>query len=132
MRVHAVIKEFHQFGIKLSIDDFGTGYSSLSHLKYLPVDELKIDKSFVMHMNDDPNDFTIVRSVIDLAHNLGINTVAEGIEDQRTLERLRELGCDIAQGYHLARPMAANDLDTWLLTAAIRPSSSAPVERLPR
>jgi EAL domain-containing protein (putative c-di-GMP-specific phosphodiesterase class I) len=114
MRVHAVLNEFHGLGIKLSIDDFGTDYSSLSHLKFLSVDELKIDKSFVMHMNDDPTDFTIVSAVIDLAHNLGLKTVAEGIEDHNTLERLKDLGCDIAQGYYLARPMTANDIDTWL------------------
>ena len=117
LRAHAVLQDLHDLGIRLSIDDFGTGYSSLSYLKFLPVDELKIDKSFVRHMNDDPNDHTIVRSVIDLAHNLALETVAEGIEDQRTLERLRDLDCDLAQGYHLARPMTADALDAWFLTS---------------
>jgi diguanylate cyclase (GGDEF)-like protein len=113
-RAHAVLLELHGLGVKLSIDDFGTGYSSLSYLKLLPVDELKIDKSFVQHMVQEPNDLTIVRSVIDLAHNLGLGTVAEGIEDQTTLEQLAVLGCDVAQGYHLARPMTADALGAWL------------------
>jgi diguanylate cyclase (GGDEF)-like protein len=118
VRAHAILRELHDLGVTLSIDDFGTGYSSLAYLKFLAVDELKIDKSFVRHMNDNPNDLTIVRAVIDLAHNLGLKTVAEGIEDQGTLKRLSDLGCDVAQGYHLARPMTANALDTWFLTSS--------------
>jgi EAL domain-containing protein (putative c-di-GMP-specific phosphodiesterase class I) len=93
----------------------------LSYLKLLPVDELKIDKSFVRHMNDEHNDLTIVRSVIDLAHNLGLETVAEGIEDRITLERLAELGCDVAQGYYLAGPMNADAFDSWILAAVETP-----------
>ncbi len=113
-RAHAIVQHLHDLGVRLSIDDFGTGYSSLSYLKLLPVDELKIDKSFVRHMNDEHNDLTIVRSVIDLAHNLGLGTVAEGIEDKLTLERLAELGCDIAQGYYVARPMNAEAFESWI------------------
>ncbi len=91
-------------------DDFGTGYSSLAYLKRLPVDEVKLDKSFVLNMTSDPNDAAIVRSTIELAHNLGLQLVAEGGEDQEMLELLAALGCDLAQGYHLARPMPADDL----------------------
>jgi diguanylate cyclase len=113
-RAHALLKQIHALGVELSIDDFGTGYSSLAYLKFLPVGELKIDKSFVKHMHDDVNDAVIVRSVIDLAHNLGLKTVAEGIEDEATLTQLGTLGCDLAQGYHLARPMPAEAFDAWL------------------
>jgi diguanylate cyclase (GGDEF)-like protein len=120
-RAHAILQVLHGLGVKLSIDDFGTGYSSLSYLKLLPVNELKIDKSFVRHMNIEPNDFSIVRSVIDLAHNLGLETVAEGIEDHGTLQRLTALGCDFAQGYYLAGPMNADAFDAWLL-ADVEPS----------
>lgn len=120
-RAHAILQDLHDLGVRLSIDDFGTGYSSLSYLKLLPVDELKIDKSFVRHMNDEHNDLTIVRSVIDLAHNLGLGTVAEGIEDRVTLERLAELGCDVAQGYYLAGPMNADAFDSWIVAAVETP-----------
>jgi diguanylate cyclase (GGDEF)-like protein len=113
-RAHATLQELHELGVEVSIDDFGTGYSSLSYLKLLRVDELKIDKSFVRHINENANDYTIVRSVIDLAHNLGLKTVAEGIEDRGTLDRLGSLGCDLAQGFYLARPMTAESFDAWL------------------
>lgn len=103
-----------EMGIGLSIDDYGTGYSSLSYLKTLPVDELKIDKSFVFAMNGNVNDEVIVRSTIDLAHNLGLRVVAEGVEEEEVLTRLRCLGCDAAQGYHLGRPMPAHKLQEWL------------------
>jgi diguanylate cyclase (GGDEF)-like protein len=115
LKAQALLQEIHALGVELSIDDFGTGYSSLAYLKYLPVSELKIDRSFVKHMSTDENDAVIVHSVIELAHNLGMQTVAEGIEDKDTLTRLRDLGCDIAQGYYLARPMPADALDQWLL-----------------
>ena len=100
-------------GFKLSIDDFGTGYSSLAYLKRLPVDELKIDKSFVMGMENDLDDAKIVRSVIDLAHNLGLTVVAEGVENAKAWDRLRALGCDEAQGYHMGRPMPASEFHAW-------------------
>ena len=92
-------------GINLSIDDFGTGYSSLSYLKKLPVKAVKIDKSFVMHMTQDQNDAQIVRSTIDLAHNLGLKVIAEGVENQKVWDRLLALGCDEAQGYYMSRPL---------------------------
>jgi diguanylate cyclase (GGDEF)-like protein len=97
-------------GVRLSVDDFGTGYSSLAYLKRLPVDEVKLDKSFVLNMTGDANDAAIVRSTIELAHNLGLQLVAEGVEDQETLELLTALGCDLAQGYHLAYPMPADEV----------------------
>ena len=96
------------------MDDFGTGYSSLSQLRHLPIDEVKIDKSFVLDMKADPDDAAIVRSTVDLGHNLGLRVVAEGVEDEATWRRLAELGCDRAQGYHLGHPMAAEALELWL------------------
>jgi len=91
----------------------GTGYSSLAYLKNLPIDELKIDRSFVGSMVDDDSDLTIVRSTIDLSHNLGLDVVAEGVENAETLDRLADLGCDRAQGYHLSRPLTPSALITW-------------------
>lgn len=101
-------------GINLSIDDFGMGYSSLSYLKNLPASELKIDKSFVADMLTNPNDLSIVKSTIDLAHNLGLKVVAEGVENQTVLQALIEQGCDSTQGYYYARPMQLNQLLSWL------------------
>jgi len=100
--------------IRLSVDDFGTGFSSLTYLKRLPVDELKIDKSFVMDMINDENDAAIVRSTIDLAHNLDLKVVAEGVENLETLQQLSQLGCDVAQGYHIGKPMSADAFNKWI------------------
>ena len=115
-RAAAVLEALRELGVRVSIDDFGTGYSSLSQLKRLPVDELKIDRSFVFGMCEDPDDAVIVRSTIELAHNLGLAVVAEGVEDIGTWEELAHLGCDLAQGYHLSRPLPAADLTAWLET----------------
>jgi len=93
----------------ISIDDFGTGYSSLGHLRQLPVDEIKIDKSFVMDMISSEDDASIVRATIGLAHDLSLEVVAEGVEDETILKQLSDMGCDIVQGYHIARPMPAMD-----------------------
>ena len=112
-RAEAMLNRLSEQGFKLSIDDFGTGYSSLAYLKRLPVDELKIDKSFVMSMQTDQDDAMIVRSTIDLAHNLGLTVVAEGVENAAILENLRALACDEAQGYHIARPMPVDDFLAW-------------------
>ncbi|HJV49065.1 MAG TPA: EAL domain-containing protein [Geothrix sp.] len=109
-----VLNRLHDMGLKLSIDDFGTGYSSLAYLKQLPVSELKIDQSFVTHMTTDHGDEVICKSTIDLGHNLGLKVVAEGVEDQPTLEALRRLGCDLAQGYHLSRPLPPQALLDWM------------------
>jgi EAL domain-containing protein (putative c-di-GMP-specific phosphodiesterase class I) len=100
-------------GFKLSIDDFGTGYSSLAYLKKLPVDELKIDKSFVMGMEGSEDDTQIVRSTVELAHNLGLTVVAEGVETARVWELLREMRCDHAQGYYMGKPMPADEFERW-------------------
>jgi len=101
-------------GIGVSLDDFGTGYSSLGLLKHLPVDELKIDRTFVRDLLDDPADAAIVQSVVDLSRRLGVRTVAEGVEDAATLRRVEGYGVTIAQGYHVARPLPAEDLEGWL------------------
>ncbi len=113
LRAEAMLNRLSQQGFKLSIDDFGTGYSSLAYLRRLPVQELKIDKSFVMGMQEGEGDEQIVRSTIDLAHNLGLSVVAEGVENADILERLRTLNCDEAQGYHISRPLPAKDFLAW-------------------
>lgn len=109
-----VLSELSSAGIRLSIDDFGTGYSSLSYLKKLPVNEIKIDRSFVMEMAKNNDDQVIVHTTLTMGHNLSLEVVAEGIEDEATLRKLREMGCDLAQGYHIARPMPADEFFTWL------------------
>jgi diguanylate cyclase (GGDEF)-like protein len=116
--VSEVLDTLTEQGIRFSIDDFGTGYSSLNHLKRLPVSELKIDKSFVRDMTRDRDDEAIVRSTIDLAHNMGLRVVAEGVESLEVLDRLREMGCDEVQGYYIARPMPAGDLPAFIEQAA--------------
>jgi diguanylate cyclase (GGDEF)-like protein len=121
-RAHRLLSELAAIGVRVAIDDFGTGYSSLSYLKHLPVTQLKIDRSFVINMNHDHNDAVIVRSVIDLGHNLGLHTVAEGIEDGATWEQLKALGCDSGQGYLLARPMPADRLVAWLNESSAKPA----------
>lgn len=108
-----LLDELYAMGIHLSIDDFGTGYSSLAYLRRLPVQELKIDKSFVMGMQSAEGDAMIVRSTIDLAHNLGLSVVAEGVESADILEHLRRLQCDEAQGYHISRPLPLDDYLAW-------------------
>jgi diguanylate cyclase (GGDEF)-like protein len=109
-RAQAVLERLSRIGLTLSVDDFGTGYSSLANLKRLPVDVIKIDKSFVMDMAIDASDAAIVRSTIDLAHNLGLRVVAEGVESHQAWTRLNELGCDLAQGFYVSRPLPAADL----------------------
>jgi diguanylate cyclase (GGDEF)-like protein len=100
-----VLQRLHDLGVRLSIDDFGTGYSSMAYLRRLPVDELKIDRSFVLGMTTAQHDAVLVRTAIDLGHNLGLTVVAEGVEGAEHVAALRALGCDIAQGYYYARPM---------------------------
>jgi diguanylate cyclase (GGDEF)-like protein len=113
-RAQQTLEQFHDMGLQMSIDDFGTGYSSLAYLKRLPVHELKIDRSFVMNMHHDAQDAKIVRSVVDLAHNLGLKVTAEGLEEGAAWGLLGELGCDIAQGYWIAKPMPAEHLPAWV------------------
>jgi EAL domain-containing protein (putative c-di-GMP-specific phosphodiesterase class I) len=113
-----VLGRLHSLGVGLAVDDFGTGYSSMAYLKALPVDELKVDRSFVGQMATSNSDAVIVRSTIDLGHNLGLRVVAEGVESRDAWEELKALGCDTAQGYYLGRPMPAADLEAWLPQAA--------------
>ena len=113
-RAKAILTELSQLGIRLSIDDFGTGYSSLSYLRQLPVDEIKIDRSFVMNMSEQADDAVIVRSTVDLGRNLGLDVVAEGVESLELWNRLRDLGCKIAQGYYLSRPLPSDQLLEWI------------------
>ncbi len=122
VRTIEVLRRLAAMGVKLSIDDLGTGYSSLAYLKRLPVHEVKIDRSFVMNMSADPEDEAIVEAIVALGHRLGKHVVAEGVEDAETYGRLQALGCDVAQGYWIARPMPGEDLATWLRTWA-RPAT---------
>ena len=112
-RALATLNRLHDLGLRLAIDDFGTGYSSLAHLNRLPVDELKIDKSFVMAMERDLDDARIVRSTIELAHNLGLSVVAEGLETVKAWAMLASLGCDEGQGYFICKPMPQDQFIAW-------------------
>ena len=116
VRAQATLEGLHAMGVDLSIDDFGTGYSSLAYLKRLPVDELKIDKSFVMNMERDADDAKIVRSTIDLGHNMGLRVVAEGVETEAVWNILARMGCDQGQGYFMSRPIASDGLTAWMET----------------
>jgi diguanylate cyclase (GGDEF)-like protein len=127
-RARATINELHEVGVRLSIDDFGTGYSSLSYLRRLPVSELKIDQSFVANLLLDEQDEVIVRSTIDLGHNLGLVVVAEGVENNEVLERLETFGCDIAQGYCISRPLAPPHLLSWLATTSLPSLKTDPLD----
>jgi diguanylate cyclase (GGDEF)-like protein len=119
-----------QLGVGLSVDDYGTGYSSLANLRRLPIDELKIDRSFVSPMLSDESDLIIVRSTINLGHDLGLTVVAEGVEDEATLHRLEGLGCDLAQGYHFSKPLPAEAFNKWIgLTIASPQQPFGPAER---
>ena len=118
VRAVAVLHLMRDVGIRVAIDDFGTGYSSLAYLRRLEVDELKIDKSFVTNLANSEDDATIVRSTIELGHNLGLHMVAEGVEDAAALDVLRAWGCDVAQGYFFSRPMAAAAVLPWLLATS--------------
>jgi len=125
-RAKAVLGELSELGIRLSIDDFGTGYSSLAYLRQLPVDEIKIDRSFVIGMGVEAGDAVIVRSTVDLGRNLGLNVVAEGVETIETWELLRDLGCNTAQGYYLGRPMPAEQMSVWLRARPALPPDAEP------
>jgi diguanylate cyclase (GGDEF)-like protein len=126
---HAIknLERLHALGCRLAIDDYGTGYSSLAYLRRLPVHELKIDKSFVVGMASDASDALIVRSTIELAHNLGLSVVAEGVENDATLDRLRAMGCDMVQGYLLSSAMGAAETAVWMRGSVwTRPAGEAP------
>jgi diguanylate cyclase (GGDEF)-like protein len=125
------LTQLHDLGIKLSIDDYGTGYSSMAYLKRLPVDELKVDRTFVLNIDSDQDDAALVRGAIDLGHNLGLTVVAEGVEGAAHVAALHQLGCDIAQGFHYARPMPPNDLADWLRTHETTPSTDPEISAVP-
>jgi diguanylate cyclase (GGDEF)-like protein len=129
-RALATVTRLSKLGVRMSVDDFGTGYSSLANLRRLPINELKIDRSFVSPMLQDESDLIIVRSTINLGHDLGLRIIAEGVEDGATLERLAQLGCDLAQGFHLSRPMPADAFNAWLHKAD--PVPAAPAASLSR
>jgi EAL domain-containing protein (putative c-di-GMP-specific phosphodiesterase class I) len=124
-RAIEVLKRLARLGVRRAIDDFGTGYSSLSYVKQLSVNELKIDRSFLGGILNDVRDRAIVLSTIDLAHNLGLIVVAEGVEEQGSADLLRALGCDQIQGSLIAKPLDVGVLETWLFTR-----SAAPVSRI--
>jgi predicted signal transduction protein with EAL and GGDEF domain len=126
-RVTATVTRLSDLGVRMSVDDFGTGYSSLANLRRLPIDELKIDRSFVAPMLHDESDLIIVRSTINLGHDLGLRIIAEGVEDSATMHQLALLGCDLAQGYHVSRPMPASAFVEWLSTANTQGSAAVPL-----
>ena len=127
-RMRSVLERLGDMGLRLSVDDFGTGYTSLGYLRRLPISERKIDRSFVSHMATSEEDAVIVRSTIDLGRNLGLGVVAEGVEDPEVLEELRRLGCDVAQGYLMSRPIPGDELIAWLGEFTAR-SAAAPGRR---
>jgi EAL domain-containing protein (putative c-di-GMP-specific phosphodiesterase class I) len=109
-----VLNQLSALGIGIAIDDFGTGYSSLAYLKRLPINTLKIDQSFLDHMQPDSQDAAIVRSIIDLGHNLQCKVVAEGVEEQSVLTQLQQLGCDSVQGFHISKPLPSDGFVDWV------------------
>ena len=113
-RATEVLSSLSDQGVTIAIDDFGTGYSSLSYLKQLPIHTLKIDQSFIMDVAFDSQDVAIVRSIIDLGHNLGYRVVAEGVETGMAWDMLNALGCDTAQGFHISKPLSGNHFSNWL------------------
>ena len=128
VRALHTLERLHAMDVELSIDDFGTGYSSLAYLKRLPVDELKIDKSFVMNMEHDTDDAQIVRSTIDLGHNMGLRVVAEGIESVESWRLLEAMGCDQGQGYLISKPMPAEQLADWIARWVPASKSARPID----
>ncbi|HEY5114684.1 MAG TPA: EAL domain-containing protein, partial [Nakamurella sp.] len=114
-----VLRRLHGMGIGLSVDDFGTGYSSLAYLRRLPIDEIKIDRSFVQGMGTDLGDLAIVRAIVDLGHSLGLRVVAEGVEEEAARDALREMRCDQAQGFLISRPMPLDRFEAWLASRTV-------------
>jgi EAL domain-containing protein (putative c-di-GMP-specific phosphodiesterase class I) len=113
-RAQQTIARLKQHGVRLSIDDYGTGYSSLANIQHLQFDELKVDRRFVTHMVSQEKDAAIVRSTVELGHNLGLVVVAEGVEDAEVIDLLREFGCDLVQGYGVSRPLPWEQLEAWM------------------
>ena len=121
-----VLDALGRLGLKIAVDDYGTGYCALAYLRDLPIDELKIDRSFIVLVTADPRSAAIVRSTIELAHALGLKVVAEGVEDQAALDALAAVGCDYAQGYHFSRPVPG---DAFAASTAVRAAESEPRPR---
>ncbi len=119
-RALPVLRELHGLGVRIAVDDFGTGYSSLAYLRRLPVDEVKIDKSFVMGLSSDLGDLAVVRAIVDLGHSLGLIVVAEGVEQDATRDQLLDMGCDVAQGFLISRPLGPDRFDAWLAARTVR------------
>lgn len=113
-RACEVLTALRGMGVRIAVDDFGKGYSSLSYLRELPIDELKLDKSFILSMTDDSRATALVVSTIDLAHSLGLDMTAEGVENEDAFRALSDYGCDVAQGFFMSRPVPAAELDAWL------------------
>ncbi len=119
-RALPVLRRLHGLGVHIAVDDFGTGYSSLAYLRRLPVDEVKIDKSFVLGMGSDLSDLAVVRAIVDLGHSLGLTVVAEGVEEDAARDQLVEMGCDVAQGYLISRPLGRERFEAWLRARTMR------------
>jgi EAL domain-containing protein (putative c-di-GMP-specific phosphodiesterase class I) len=120
-RARNVLSRLHAMGVRIAVDDFGKGYSSLCYLRELPIDELKLDKSFIHSMTDNARATALVVSTIDLAHNLGLEMTAEGVESSAAFESLSDYGCDVAQGYFMSRPVPAAELDQWIADRSTDP-----------
>ncbi|MGH3973642.1 MAG: EAL domain-containing protein, partial [Pseudonocardiaceae bacterium] len=118
-RALPVLRGLHGMGVRIAVDDFGTGYSSLAYLRCLPVHEVKIDKSFVLGLASDLGDLAVVRAIVDLGHSLGLTVVAEGVEQDSTRDQLVDMGCDVAQGFLISRPLEADRFDAWLTTRTV-------------
>jgi EAL domain-containing protein (putative c-di-GMP-specific phosphodiesterase class I) len=127
VRAMEVLGDLRGLGVSVALDDFGTGWSSLTHLQRMPVDEIKIDRSFVAAMATDTSSAAIVSSTVDLAHALGLRVVAEGIEDEATWTRLRAVGCDAAQGYHLSKPLPPGELEATVVEIGERSRAAAEI-----
>ncbi|WP_082177807.1 putative bifunctional diguanylate cyclase/phosphodiesterase [Arthrobacter sp. RIT-PI-e] len=127
-RARTTLTALRDMGVRIAVDDFGKGYSSLSYLRELPIDELKLDRSFIFTMMDDARATALVVSTIDLAHSLGLEMTAEGVEDTRAYRALTDFGCDVAQGYFMSRPVPAAELDTWLRNRGAETSPRDPLE----
>jgi diguanylate cyclase (GGDEF)-like protein len=128
-----ILRELHSMGVGLSVDDFGTGYSSLAYLRRLPIDEIKIDRSFVQGMGTDLSDLAIVRAIVDLGHSLGLRVVAEGVEEEAARDALRDMKCDQAQGFLISRPMPLDRFEAWLQARTVSiydPASTTHVLRM--
>ncbi len=118
-RAMPVLRGLHGLGVRIAVDDFGTGYSSLAYLRRLPVDEVKIDKSFVLGLASDLSDLAVVRAIVDLGHSLGLVVIAEGVEQDVTRDQLAEMGCDVAQGFLISRPLQVDRFDAWLAARTV-------------